>query len=50
MIALRTAGWYFFTERIIESHWFYGEMGLQSALAFTLPLVIGGLGTHALLE
>ncbi|MGJ8726210.1 MAG: hypothetical protein ACSHYB_16760 [Roseibacillus sp.] len=50
MIFLGTAGWYLFTERIIESRWFFGEVGLGSALAFALPLVIGGLGSHALLE
>ena len=50
MIGLGTAGWYFFTERIIESKWFFGEVGLRSAFAFALPLVVGGLGAHALLE
>lgn len=50
MVVLGTVGWYFFTERIIESHWFYGEVGLRTGLAFLLPLAVGGLGAHALLE
>ena len=50
MVFLGTAGWYFFTERIIESHWFFGEVGWRTALAFALPLTVAGLGGHALLE
>ena len=50
MIVAGTGGWYFFTKSIIESHWFYGEVGIRSAFAFALPLVVGGLGAHALLE
>lgn len=50
MVLLGTGGWFFFTERIIESHWFYGNVSLSIFLAYLLPLAIGGLGFQALLE
>ena len=50
MVLLGAIGWFFFTKRIIESHWFFGEVGWKTALAFALPLTIAGLGSHALFE
>lgn len=50
MILLGTVGWFSFTEKIIESHWFYGELGFKALMAFALPLAVAGLGGHALLE
>ena len=50
MVCLGTAAWFVFTKKIIESDWFFGSLNPQSLVAFALPLFIGGMGCHAILE
>ncbi|WP_411846280.1 hypothetical protein AAFN60_01030 [Roseibacillus persicicus] len=50
MILLGTIGWFVFTKNIIESHWFFGEVKVFSAVAFALSLVTAGFGWQAILE
>ena len=45
------AGWFIFTKAIVESRWFPGhEVPLKVLASFTLVMLTGGLGFHALLE
>jgi len=45
------AGWYFFTQALVESRWFPGHQVPLLVLGyFTVIMLTGGLGFHALLE
>ena len=44
-------GWFIFTRAVVESRWFPGqEVPLQVLAYFTVVMLTGGLGFHALLE
>jgi hypothetical protein len=51
MAACGAAGWFLFTQAVVESRWFPGAEMPHTALgAFALVFFAGGLGFHALLE
>ena len=51
MALVGAGGWYVFTRALVESRWFPGhEVPLQVLGFFTVVMLSGGLGFHALLE